>query len=770
MKTLIGRLSVTAGVARKISRTFAMLSALGLAGACLPASAAVVTNTFDLGPAGTGTFFAIDTYIPWIAQGTLPTGSILRSVAINATLEWTDNLNLAADLMVLVSPDNNNILLTIGTSYGSFGGAQESYWANGYSGPVSSVIDTKTAGVDWMTNVDLSTNDLVLLDAIDGDPPGTGSYWSGTVSVTYDVPGTLAEIITFTFPGAKVTTIDQGTLAIHVTVPADTDVSSVAPVYTMSILATGTPVSATARNFTTPQTYTIVSGDHSATNVYTVTVVQLPPPVASGLVCWYAAGSGVTTNGSGVQTWKDISGNAHDATRGNGTITLVTNQVNSLPALHLRGNNTFLNCAVAFSSIVKEEYLVVRSPHANWNSGGSFLGRQGTGNSPARCSSYNMYPDGTSTGFWQDHFPVAVSKNGTPVSSDAGPGNNPPRFMLVTITNFMLLKIVVDDTADAANLAAYPYYQIGRNDNLGTMDFDVAEIIGFDHALSSNDEAAVGGYLASKYAISTSYPLPGPIMSFTATPTDGNAPLAVTFTDTSIPNLGPIYNRHWIFGDGGSANSASVNVTHTYTSTGTYTVVLTDSDTAGAFGTLTQSNLIVVTTLPAPGNLTAQPLNARVHLSWSPVSPPPDGYLLSRSNGTSVVTFPPLATTTYLDTGVTNGTEYWYAVAATNSAGLSPMSEWVLAVPLPSTPPSFLPGSGISHVDSITGNATITLGVTSNWYYRIVYKDDLLAGEWLPVQPPTDGWHFITNTGTMTLTDTNTAGGITQRFYRIEVQ
>jgi hypothetical protein len=59
--------------------------------------------------------------------------------------------------------------------------------------------------------------------------------------------------------------------------------------------------------------------------------------------------------------------------------------------------------------------------------------------------------------------------------------------------------------------------------------------------------------------------------SFTASPTNGVAPLSVTFTDTST---GSITNRFWNFGDGNTTNfTASTNPTHGYVA-GTYNVTL----------------------------------------------------------------------------------------------------------------------------------------------------------------------------------------------------
>jgi len=69
----------------------------------------------------------------------------------------------------------------------------------------------------------------------------------------------------------------------------------------------------------------------------------------------------------------------------------------------------------------------------------------------------------------------------------------------------MVLKITVTNNASAANLAQYPYYQIGKNETTGTMDFDVAEIIGYDHALSSAEATSMTTYLTNKYFSSGGY-------------------------------------------------------------------------------------------------------------------------------------------------------------------------------------------------------------------------------------------------------------------------
>ena len=81
-----------------------------------------------------------------------------------------------------------------------------------------------------------------------------------------------------------------------------------------------------------------------------------------------------------------------------------------------------------------------------------------------------------------------------------------------------------------------------------------------------------------------------PVANFTASPTNGASPLAVTFTDTST---GTITNWAWSFGDGGATNMFTGGVNYSYTSNGTYTVILTATGPLGSSSS-TQANLIVV--------------------------------------------------------------------------------------------------------------------------------------------------------------------------------
>ena len=113
--------------------------------------------------------------------------------------------------------------------------------------------------------------------------------------------------------------------------------------------------------------------------------------------------------------------------------------------------------------------------------------------------------------------------------------------------------------------------------------------------------AAVAFDSGGLYATSTPVTLtvvnpPAPVAWFSASPTSGAAPLAVTFADTSV---GWITNRFWDFGDGSTFNTTATNVSHTYTTPGTDTVMLVVSGPSGV-STDIQQNCIVMGPIPNP--------------------------------------------------------------------------------------------------------------------------------------------------------------------------
>jgi PKD repeat protein len=101
--------------------------------------------------------------------------------------------------------------------------------------------------------------------------------------------------------------------------------------------------------------------------------------------------------------------------------------------------------------------------------------------------------------------------------------------------------------------------------------------------------------------ISTSSP---PVAIFSGNPTNGTAPLAVTFSDTST---GSITNRFWDFGDSGTTNVTTNSVSHAYAA-GTYGVKLIVRGSGGS-STNTKSSYITATVPPPTATFSGSPTN-----------------------------------------------------------------------------------------------------------------------------------------------------------------
>jgi autotransporter-associated beta strand protein len=138
---------------------------------------------------------------------------------------------------------------------------------------------TTTAGATGSpasgTPLDFTTPQSYVITGADG------SVKTFTVTVTKAVASAAKDITSFNFAGLPVTTIGASTVAL--TVPFGTAVASLAPTYTVSALASGSPVSGTARDFTSPQTYTITA-ENGSTKTYTMTVTVAPASTARDML------------------------------------------------------------------------------------------------------------------------------------------------------------------------------------------------------------------------------------------------------------------------------------------------------------------------------------------------------------------------------------------------------------------------------------------------------------------------------------------------------
>ncbi len=160
-------------------------------------------------------------------------------------------------------------------------------------------------------------------------------------------------------------------------------------------------------------------------------------------------------------------------------------------------------------------------------------------------------------------------------------------------------------------------------------------------------------------------------------------------------------------------------------STNLYYPAVTGYDDATGLGTFNGASLLAdlsggTSTPPAvpaaPTSLTATPGNTQVSLSWTG-SAGAASYNLYRSTstGTEVLYKSGLTAASYTDTGLTNGTAYFYQVAAVSSAGTSGKSGEASATPkAPATATQLLGNPGFENGSSNPAPWVVTAGVIDN--------------------------------------------------------
>ncbi len=113
----------------------------------------------------------------------------------------------------------------------------------------------------------------------------------------------------------------------------------------------------------------------------------------------------------------------------------------------------------------------------------------------------------------------------------------------------------------------------------------------YDVTLTATGPAGSDGETKLGY-ITVGSPPAGPTAEFSGTPTSGDSPLLVSFSDLST---GSVTSWSWTFGDGGT--STAQNPSYTYTSAGSYSVTLTATGPGGSDGE-TKSGYVTVTAPP----------------------------------------------------------------------------------------------------------------------------------------------------------------------------
>lgn len=185
--------------------------------------------------------------------------------------------------------------------------------------------------------------------------------------------------------------------------------------------------------------------------------------------------------------------------------------------------------------------------------------------------------------------------------------------------------------------------------------------------------------------------LPSTPTGLAATP--GDRQVALTWNASSGATS---YNVKSSTTSGGPYDVIASNVSSTsFTDTGlnngtTYYYVVSARNAGGESGNSGQVSAVPQVGLPsAPTGLTATAGNAQIALSWN-ASAGASSYRVKRSttSGGPYTTVGTPTSTTFTNTGLTNGTRYYYVVSAVNVAGESGNSSQVSAVPQGVAPPA----------------------------------------------------------------------------------
>jgi autotransporter-associated beta strand protein len=219
--------------------------------------------------------------------------------------------------------------------------------------------------------------------------------------------------------------------------------------------------------------------------------------------------------------------------------------------------------------------------------------------------------------------------------------------------------------------------------------------------------------------------------ALTAKPVPASAPGAPVVT--AVPSVGAVtlkwgavpgavgYIIQSATAPGGPYTYVNVPTALTYGVTGLnadttyyYTVTAVNADSVS-----TSSTVSATTPLGAPTGVVAIAGNTQVTLSWTAVAGA-TSYTVQRGS----VTGGPYPTTfasagpSYTDNGLTNGTEYFYIVAANNASGAGINSSEVNATPVASVPIAPLGLTAMGSNNKIILNWTASVGATGYTVYR----------------------------------------------------
>lgn len=199
---------------------------------------------------------------------------------------------------------------------------------------------------------------------------------------------------------------------------------------------------------------------------------------------------------------------------------------------------------------------------------------------------------------WAGGFGEASDTFSFTIEEESGPDTIPPTVSIANLIDGSTVSDIVSVTATASDNVGVAKVEFYIDDNRKTIDTDSPYSYNWntrDYNDGSHTVTAIAYDAADNVASDTITVIVDniqenpPVADFSASPRSGDAPLAVSFTDSSTNNP---TSWSWTFGDGSTASNK--NPSHTYTSPGEYDVSLTVSNSDGS-DTETKKDYITVT-------------------------------------------------------------------------------------------------------------------------------------------------------------------------------
>jgi fibronectin type 3 domain-containing protein len=203
-----------------------------------------------------------------------------------------------------------------------------------------------------------------------------------------------------------------------------------------------------------------------------------------------------------------------------------------------------------------------------------------------------------------------------------------------------------------------------------------------DHGVSRVDQLIVTPATAS---------VPSGPTNLTVTPGSAGATLKWTASTSGSPTSYSIYRGTATDGEAVTPVGTVSGTTTTFTDTGltngkTYFYNVAANNSVGVSPDTNEVSVSpgsATTAPPAPSGLSANPANGEIDLTWNP-SAGATSYSIYRGTAPGAEGATPVGTTTtdsFSDTGLANGTGYYYTVAASNAAGTSAKTAETNTVP-----------------------------------------------------------------------------------------